>query len=181
MGTSKSIYYLRIVVIVFLITHYFNIVHISGQSMYPTLSDNTYSIAMRTNNLEVGDIVIVRYEGLGHIVKRLVGKPGDVVHIDETGTYVNGKNIAPSLTKAKYSPDTDIVVPENSYYVVGDNRDNSYDSRVFGPVPIKDVAFKLITTNSISKSMYEFIKYTLIVILLLLAWKDARCEVKRKE
>lgn len=89
-----------------------------------------------------GDIVVfdsVEGDGLT-LVKRVVGLPGDQIHLEDGVAWVNGEKEAslPHLQRLADGPsgeNVDFRVPEGAYFVMGDNRDNSRDSRFFGFVP----------------------------------------------
>jgi signal peptidase I len=74
-------------------------------------------------------------------VKRIIGLPGDRVRIGREAVYVNGQKLDEPYARynpARHNPSaegTETVVPENCYYVMGDNREDSLDSRNFGCVP----------------------------------------------
>ena len=101
--------------------------------------------------MERGDIIVfdapeqVRTEKIKDLLKRVVGLPGDTVEgrcannetTCEVDIYVNGKKLnEPYLVDGlQYSPFPPITVPANSVLPMGDNRDNSEDGRVFGPIP----------------------------------------------
>ncbi|MCB2229260.1 signal peptidase I [bacterium] len=107
---------------------------------------------------ERGDVVIFIFPGDGvtKYIKRCVGIPGDTIQIKDKVLYVNGKEF-PNPPLSKFVDTTDsgeqviqsrgiggrksrdnygpYIVPSHSYFMMGDNRDNSYDSRYWGPVP----------------------------------------------
>ena len=99
-----------------------------------------------------GDVIVFEYPGdlSKDFIKRVVGTPGDVVTEKNKVVYVNGKRTADFFTKHT-DPDIKpgnldprdnfgpIAVPPGEYFVMGDNRDESYDSRYWGFVPMKDI------------------------------------------
>ena len=122
---------------------------VRGNSMYPNLHDNDYlltdKITYQLREPKRGEVVIFRApknEEYDYI-KRVVGLPGDTVRVSDGQIFVNGQ-----LMVEDYLPiDTttyggqfwgegqSIPVPEGQYFVVGDNRSHSSDSREWGPVP----------------------------------------------
>ncbi len=103
---------------------------------------------------ERGDIIVFTspVERKKYLVKRLVGKPGDIVKIKNHRLYINGKLVLePSIFKnieyfnmGKYGTSRESVkVPPDSYFVLGDNSRNSVDSRYWGFVPKENVAGKV--------------------------------------
>jgi signal peptidase I len=114
------------------------------------------ALAFRHRSPARGDVVVFRGEGLPTLVhyhdwqvKRVVGVPGDTVSIRDRRLYV-GENPAPELAPFQYTAmwfDNYLVgegstytVPPDTYFVLGDNPDGSYDSRFFGPVPAGNIA-----------------------------------------
>ena len=106
---------------------------ISGESMYPTLSTGQIVIAFKTDTFEPGQLVAFYYNNKV-LIKRVIGSPGDWINIDSEGNVtVNGVVLdEPYLTEKSLEP-TDIEfpyqVPESRYFVLGDNRSVSIDSR----------------------------------------------------
>lgn len=126
---------------------------VEGESMMPTLQSNEYVLVNKIDYLVAhprrGDIVVFRAVPAGQptkdFVKRIIGLPGDTVSVRNNAVYVNGHRL-----KEPYElqpPDYDFVahkVPANSYFVLGDNRNNSFDSHLW-PVtflPRRDIIGK---------------------------------------
>ena len=109
--------------------------------MAPALNDgDRIIIDRRPEKLERGDIVIFLYpdDPVRSYLKRIVGLPNETVEIREGKVFINGQPllepyIDPRLDQTRGSSDL-IRLDADSYYVVGDNRDNSSDSRIWGPL-----------------------------------------------
>ena len=127
----------------FIIIFLYQPVKVEGTSMMPSLDDqerifvNKY--VYRLEPIERGDIVVFRYprDTSKSFIKRVIGLAGDRIRIDSGEVFVNGEALEEDYVPAAYAdqrsyPET--VVPPNSYFVLGDHRTMSNDSRDFGPV-----------------------------------------------
>lgn len=130
-----------------LITHYvIQSVQVVGVSMVPTLHDSDRYIlnrwVFRMRDPQPRDIVVLRDpQDNGYAVKRIVAKPGDAIDLKDGKLFVNGKLLdepyLPAGTKTFPAPqyrEQMWVCGVNQYFVLGDNRNNSADSRLYGAV-----------------------------------------------
>lgn len=123
---------------------------VSGQSMYPTLHDGDRIVVSHDKELERGDVVVftspITMED--DYIKRVVGVAGDTIEIRSGHVYVNGEQLEDEnlgTTQTLRTEDTiKTLVPTGTVYVLGDNRENSMDSRVFGAVPDELIKGKLV-------------------------------------
>lgn len=139
-------------------------VRVDGRSMYPTLKDGEFGFTnvggVLLNGVERGDIVVVTMEEEGqktHWVKRVIGLPGDTVSCVNDVVYINGKvldetkyiapdyrqslvdkfgyfNKVPNANNTNVEDFEEVKLGDDEYYVMGDNRPYSKDSRYVGPV-----------------------------------------------
>jgi signal peptidase I len=130
---------LALVIIVFL----YQPVKVEGTSMAPLLSDQERifinKFVYRFEDIHRGDVVVFWYplDRSKSFIKRVIGLPGETVDIRHGLLYVNGELIPEPYVPPQYTDVTDfgpVKVPKDSYFVMGDHRISSNDSRVFGPV-----------------------------------------------
>lgn len=118
---------------VLIATLWMPVLRIYGTSMVPTLSDGQIVISVKTESFEPGDIAAF-YLGNKLLIKRYIAGPGEWVNLDEAGNvFLNGEPLdEPYLTEKSFGQ-TDIElpyqVPDERYFLMGDNRDVSVDSR----------------------------------------------------
>ena len=147
---AKAIIFALVVVLI-LRTFVFQLIRVDGTSMLETLQHNdiifTTMFDQYFGTFEHGDVVICNYPGVnGYRVKRIIGMPGDTVEIRDNVTYVNGEVLEEEyvthMPRSDYGP---ITVPEGYYFVMGDNRTVSKDSRSasVGPIAISEVKGKV--------------------------------------
>ncbi len=138
---NTSLYLLLVLLLTFLLVRYVGQrTEVIGTSMVPTLQDADQLIADKISYRFIDpkrfDIIIFpyQYEEDTHFIKRIIGLPGETVHINEAGTiFINGEVLAESYGKETIlNPglaSSDIVLGADEYFVLGDNRNDSKDSR----------------------------------------------------
>lgn len=132
-----------VAVSVFIIVFVYQPVKVEGTSMMPGLDDQERifinKFVYHWESVDRGDVVVFRYPGdpRKSYIKRVIGVAGDHIKIDEGRVYVNGNLLREPYVLDNYRDDRsypDIVVPPHSYFVLGDHRNLSSDSRDFGPI-----------------------------------------------
>jgi len=150
-------FFLLVVASYFLISHFLlQTVKVVGQSMGPTLYDSQHCLLnrwiYRFRAPQRCDIVVLRDpsdDGLS--VKRIIATPGDSIYMKDGSVYLNGCKLTepylapdtPTFSNSQYK-DQLILCGKDQYYLLGDNRLNSVDSRAYGPVPRQNILGSLI-------------------------------------
>lgn len=127
-------------VLAFLIVQVIKPTIVSGESMYPTLNDRDYLIlnrmAYKFGDIDRGDIIVFKSDlrqdngKQKDLIKRVIAIPGDHLIIRDSKVYINGEvQNEPYIHNEYTSGDIDVVIPQNEVFVMGDNRENSRDSR----------------------------------------------------
>lgn len=145
-------------------------VMVDGSSMEPTLKEGDKAITdgmfYKMFGIDRFDVVIIEHKSFDEkLVKRVIGLPGEKIKYEKGVLYVNGEKVEEDFigeeirlqTKTRYGADTfDITLGEDEYYVLGDNRGNSTDSRYFGAIKksnIKGVGMMLFAScDSVSEN-----------------------------
>lgn len=117
---------------------------IEGSSMEPNLHDGEYVIIDKVSYMlhgpERGDVIVFARPGERDYIKRVIGLPGDTVEIRSGQVYVNGIALEEPYINQPVRQDVAArQVEAGRYFVLGDNRNNSSDSRVIGTVPAADI------------------------------------------
>ncbi len=150
-----GIYVLIIVIVILIKTYLFAPIMVKGESMYPTLHNKDImildKIKYKYSSIERFDIVVIRNDGK-NIIKRVIGLPGDSVDYIDNNLYINGKmyvekyldsDVKTLLNGADFEVDN---IPDDCYFVLGDNREVSKDSRSIGLIKKKDIEGKATIT-----------------------------------
>ncbi len=145
------------VVIALIITTFIRPTLVKGQSMYPTLEPYNYLIINKIPYMmhepEHGDIVVFKshlksLDGKEKdLIKRVVAVEGDEISVEDGRVYVNGVEVEEEYINGNYTPgDINLTIPEGMVFVMGDNRQNSLDSRDgrVGPVEIDTIRGKVL-------------------------------------
>lgn len=126
-----------------IITFLYQPVRVEGTSMMPELQDQERlfinKIEYRFEPIHRGDVIVFHYprDTRKSYIKRVIAVPGDDLRIDRGQVYVNGKALAEPYVPERFRDDRsypDMVLAKNQYFVMGDHRLISSDSRDFGPV-----------------------------------------------
>ncbi|HEV2287563.1 MAG TPA: signal peptidase I [Candidatus Acidoferrales bacterium] len=140
---------LALVIIVFL----YQPVKVEGTSMAPLLSDQERifinKFVYRFEPIHRDDVIVFWYplDRSESFIKRVIGLPGDTIEIREGKLYINGQKVNEPYVPRRYFDDSSygpVTIPRNQYFVMGDHRDSSNDSRIFGPVSRKYIYGKAV-------------------------------------
>lgn len=129
---------------------------VDGNSMSPTLEQNNYIIYEKLTPIRRFDIIIFNNDAGDTLIKRVIGLPGDSLEYKDDQLLLNGQPVEEPYLKQgndehlqTFTSDFNLLeltgtdsVPENSYFVMGDNRNRSNDSRMFGFVAQEDIVGK---------------------------------------
>lgn len=128
--------YVVIIIIVLLIKSYVVApIRVNGRSMNNTLKNGDIMIldiiGLKTSEIKRFDIIVIEKNN-EYIIKRVIALPGEKVEYKDNVLYINGKVVKDKYGKGKTS-DFKAIVNNKSYFVLGDNREDSMDSRIYGP------------------------------------------------
>lgn len=125
------------------------VLQIAGSSMTPTLNSGDIVVLFKSKKLDRGDLCGFSYSNK-ILIKRVIGVPGDVISIDKDGTvYINGDILDEPYLTEKALGECDIefpyIVPQESYFLMGDHRESSIDSRssLIGSIPNDQIVGKI--------------------------------------
>jgi len=128
---------------VLIITFLYQPVRVEGTSMLPRLEDRDRlfinKFVYHISAIERGDVVVFHYprDPEKSYIKRVIALPGDRLRIDHGQVWLNGKRLLENYVPEEYRDSrsyAEMVVPEDTYFMMGDHRSISSDSREFGPV-----------------------------------------------
>ena len=143
---KEVIPYVVIVVVVVLIrTFIITPVRVDGDSMKNTLKNGDILLLYKLSSINRFDIIVLDEEKDNEkIIKRVIGLPGDTVAIKKGKIYINDKVIDDEYAYGETSDYDKVTLGDDEYFILGDNRLISKDSRYFGPIKEKEVKGKIV-------------------------------------
>jgi len=142
--TSK---YIIIFILMFLVIMYVvSFQQVIGPSMEPTLKEGSFiavnKFSYRFRKIIRNEIIIFKHDEK-YLIKRVIGLPGETIEYKDNVLYIDGKPYEEMfLTETTTADYNTGVIPENKYFVLGDNRDNSLDGNDFGLIDKQDIIGK---------------------------------------
>lgn len=143
-----------IISLIILISNPYKLVVVVGQSMYPTLKNGNILLAKKTKDIRKGDIVVAKNDLQEIIIKRIAYMPHEYYYYyllnkdSENYRFLIVDNSYHNITwfydQYGYKRIQQLQVPLNQYYLLGDNLDNSEDSRRFGSIEKESILYKVI-------------------------------------
>ena len=143
---KELIPYIIIVVVVVLIRSFIATpVRVDGDSMNKTFKNGDILILYKLSKIERFDVIVLHEEKDNEkIIKRVIGMPGDTVAIKDGEIYINDEKINDEYAYGMTSDYDRITLKSDEYFILGDNRLISKDSRYFGPIKEKEIKGKVV-------------------------------------
>lgn len=135
-------YIVILVVVIVIRTYLITPIKVQGQSMYPTLNGKEFMILKKYDkDFERFDIVVLKTDH-DDIIKRIIALPGETIACENGNIYINGKKFDEKYGSGITSDFKKIKLGKDEYFVLGDNREDSLDSRYYGPFSIDKIKGK---------------------------------------
>lgn len=143
---KEVIPYIVIVVVVVLIrTFIITPVRVDGDSMKNTLKNGDILLLYKLSSIDRNDIIVLDEEKDNEkIIKRVIGMPGETVAIKKGKIYINDKVIDDEYAYGETSDFDKVTLADDEYFILGDNRLISKDSRYFGPIKENEIKGKIV-------------------------------------
>lgn len=145
-------YIIILVIVVLIRTFIATPIKVNGNSMYDTLNGTEFMILNKFAKINRYDIVVVKTDD-DELIKRVYGLPGEKISIENNNIYINDKKIEDKYAYGITNDLAPVILGEDEYFVLGDNRVVSLDSRSIGPVKESEIKG---TTNFI---IYPFNRF----------------------
>lgn len=122
----------------------FSIVFVSGNSMLPTYKNNSILVICKTcKNIKRNDVIVFSRNNIDIYVKRVIGTPNQTIYCKNKTIYINGKQIDDKF-QSSTNDFENFILNSDEYFVLGDNRMESNDSRTFGQINKDQIVGKVI-------------------------------------
>ena len=135
-------YIIIIIVVIIIRTFIFTPVVVNGPSMMNTLHNGDVmildKIGMKLGGIKRFDFVVIQ-TGKTKIIKRVIGLSGETISYKNNKLYINGKEVSDNHSNEITYDFEEIKIPDGEYYVLGDNRTDSVDSRILGTIPKNEI------------------------------------------
>jgi signal peptidase I len=157
-------YGLIIMLVVSIKVFIIDVVSVQGCSMYPTLNEQHDKVILEKykqfkKDYSRGDIVVIKEKSVINktIIKRIIGLPDETIEVKNGHVYINEELLNEEYLDdtIKTYPDMRVVIPEDSIFVLGDNRENSRDSREIGAIEIDKVLGKAIYRFNFREKLFN--------------------------
>ncbi len=151
---DSFVYIIIFIVTLLIVLYVFSLTQVLGSSMQPTLDNRDITVVLKIHyrlfSVKRFDVVSFNYNDKNHLVKRVIGLPGEHIKYENGRLYIDDK-----LVEEDFMTEGEILffdlqnlgyeqIPENHYFVLGDNRDNSLDSRTIGLVEKSNINGKIV-------------------------------------
>lgn len=142
---KKKIMLLFLVCIITTMLYFnFSIVFVSGNSMLPTYENNSILVICKTcRDIKRNDVIVFSRNNIDIYVKRVIGTPNQTIYCKDKIIYINDKHINDTFQSSTNNFEN-ITLGSDEYFVLGDNRIKSSDSRIFGPINENKIIGKVI-------------------------------------
>lgn len=166
MKIKEVVFSIVYVIMLIVVVSLFGISYTSGNSMYPTVDNGEVLIINRFIEPKHGDIVNIWSDILEKdLCKRVIGLEGDTIEIVDGVVYRNGEELDEPFNEDTSTDMEEFTVGKDEVFVMGDNRNNSTDSRDLGCMPTKNIKGVCICITGIPKGVFVTLILTILVAL----------------